>query len=63
MAVVAHQDDSLLFLSPDLLHDIQAGDCVTTVYVTAGDGGGCGYLAGARKRRERGVREHGGGGQ
>src|SRR2546429_1230123 len=40
MAVVAHQDDSLLFLSPDLLHDIQANDCVTTVYLTAGDGSG-----------------------
>ena len=39
MVVVAHQDDSLLFLSPDLLHDIQAGDCVTTVYLTAGDDG------------------------
>ena len=39
MVVVAHQDDSLLFLSPDLLHDIQAGDCVTQVYLTAGDDG------------------------
>ena len=39
MVVVAHQDDPLLFLSPDLLHDIHAGDCVTTVYLTAGDDG------------------------
>jgi LmbE family N-acetylglucosaminyl deacetylase len=37
--VVAHQDDDLLFLNPDILDDIQAGRCVRTVYVTAGDGG------------------------
>jgi Ricin-type beta-trefoil lectin domain/GlcNAc-PI de-N-acetylase len=35
--VVAHEDDDLLFLSPDLQHDIDAGRCVTTVYLTAGD--------------------------
>ena len=35
--VVAHQDDDILFLNPDLLHDIQNGRCVTTLYVTAGD--------------------------
>ena len=34
---VAHPDDDLLFLSPDLLHDVQAGRCVRTVFVTAGD--------------------------
>jgi len=39
MYVVAHQDDSLLFQSPDLLHALRRGDCVTTVYLTAGDGG------------------------
>lgn len=39
MNVVAHQDDDLLFLSPDLLHDVQAGRCVRTVFVTAGDAG------------------------
>lgn len=37
MQIVAHQDDDLLFQSPDLLHDIQAGRCVRTVFVTAGD--------------------------
>lgn len=37
--VVAHQDDDLLFLSPDLLHDVQANRCVRTVFVTAGDAG------------------------
>jgi LmbE family N-acetylglucosaminyl deacetylase len=39
MNVVAHEDDDLLFLSPDLLHDIQSCRCVRTVYLTAGDGG------------------------
>jgi LmbE family N-acetylglucosaminyl deacetylase len=36
---VAHPDDDLLFLSPDLLHAIQAGRNVRTVYVTSGDSG------------------------
>ena len=38
--VVAHQDDDLLFLNPDVQADINAGKCVTTVFVTSGDGGG-----------------------
>ncbi|MGD0167940.1 MAG: PIG-L family deacetylase, partial [Gaiellaceae bacterium] len=37
--VVAHQDDDLLFMNPDILHDIQSNRCVVTVYVTAGDAG------------------------
>ena len=37
MNIVAHEDDDLLFLSPDLLRDIGAGRCVRTVFVTAGD--------------------------
>ena len=37
--VVAHQDDDLLFMNPDIMHDIAAGRCVRTVYITAGDGG------------------------
>jgi uncharacterized repeat protein (TIGR01451 family) len=38
--VVAHQDDDLLFMSPDVLHEVQGGSrCVATVYVTAGDAG------------------------
>ncbi len=36
---IAHEDDDLLFMSPDLLHDIQAGNCVRTIYFTAGDDG------------------------
>jgi LmbE family N-acetylglucosaminyl deacetylase len=39
MAIVAHQDDDLLFQSPDLLETIAGGGCVRTVFVTAGDAG------------------------
>jgi len=39
MNVVAHQDDDLLFLSPDLLNDIHSGDCVHTIFLTAGNDG------------------------
>lgn len=37
--IVAHQDDDLLFISPDLLHYIQTGQEVRTVFITAGDSG------------------------
>ncbi|MDB5181745.1 MAG: hypothetical protein JWP13_508 [Candidatus Saccharibacteria bacterium] len=37
--VVAHQDDDLLFMNPDVANDIKAGNCIRTVYVTAGDAG------------------------
>lgn len=39
MTVVAHQDDDLLFTSPDLIRDIRAGHCMRTVFLTAGDSG------------------------
>lgn len=39
MNIVAHEDDDLLFMNPDLIGDIKAGNCVRTVYVTAGDAG------------------------
>jgi LmbE family N-acetylglucosaminyl deacetylase len=39
MYVVAHEDDSLLFQSPDLLQDIRSERCVRTVFLTAGDDG------------------------
>jgi GlcNAc-PI de-N-acetylase len=59
--IVAHEDDDLLFLSPDLIRDIHGGKCVRTIFVTAGDAadnvGGNAYQ---RKRywqdRERGNR-------
>jgi len=39
MSVVAHEDDDLLFMNPDLSHDLKAGHCVRTIYITAGDSG------------------------
>jgi LmbE family N-acetylglucosaminyl deacetylase len=39
MNIVAHEDDDLLFMSPDLLHQIRDGRCMTTVFLTAGDAG------------------------
>jgi LmbE family N-acetylglucosaminyl deacetylase len=43
MQVVAHPDDDILFMSPDLPRSIAAGSCVRTVYLTAGDSGSAGY--------------------
>lgn len=37
MVVVAHEDDDLLFTSPDLTTDLGSGRCVRTVFLTAGD--------------------------
>ncbi|KAL4948411.1 putative deacetylase LmbE-like domain-containing protein [Aspergillus filifer] len=37
--IVAHPDDDLLFLNPDILHDIANGFTVRTVYLTSGDAG------------------------
>jgi LmbE family N-acetylglucosaminyl deacetylase len=39
MNVVAHQDDDLLFINPDISGDIADGRCVVTVFATAGDAG------------------------
>jgi LmbE family N-acetylglucosaminyl deacetylase len=36
--IVAHQDDDLLFMQPDLLETVRAGGGITSVYVTAGNG-------------------------
>lgn len=53
LQVVAHPDDDLLFMNPDVQRDIASGYCVRTVYLTAGDGGlGPRYW----ERREAGVR-------
>ncbi|KAL4889771.1 hypothetical protein BDV59DRAFT_210062 [Aspergillus ambiguus] len=38
--IVAHQDDDLLFLNPDILNEIQSGRSIRTIYITAGDAGG-----------------------
>nr|WP_161556669.1 PIG-L family deacetylase [Micromonospora acroterricola] len=56
LAVVAHPDDDLLFLNPDLSDAIRARGEVTTVYITAGQGSGTGATAGERARsRQRGI--------
>jgi putative flippase GtrA/LmbE family N-acetylglucosaminyl deacetylase len=39
MQVVAHQDDDLLFMSPDLPKAIADKKCIRTIYLTSGDGG------------------------
>ena len=53
LTFVAHLDDDLLFMNPDIASNIQAGACVQVVYLTASDAGeGEGYMLG----RERGVR-------
>ncbi|WP_327674919.1 hypothetical protein [Kitasatospora sp. NBC_00458] len=51
--IVAHQDDDLLFMNPDLSNGIRAGFDVTTVYITGGAAGaGAAYAA----HRQDGVR-------
>ncbi|KAL5366142.1 hypothetical protein BJX96DRAFT_160441 [Aspergillus floccosus] len=37
--IVAHEDDDLLFLSPTLLHEVQSGRSIRTIFITAGDAG------------------------
>ncbi|NLE72039.1 MAG: PIG-L family deacetylase [Actinomycetales bacterium] len=37
LQVVAHPDDDLLFMNPDIVRDIEAGACVRTIYLTTGD--------------------------
>jgi hypothetical protein len=39
MNIVAHEDDDLLFMNPDLTNDIHAGNCIRTIFITAGDAG------------------------
>ena len=52
-AGVAHEDDDLLFMSPDLLNDWGRGACLDIVYLTAGDAGSTGTWY--TERREQGV--------
>lgn len=53
MQFVAHQDDDLLFMNPDMTKSLTAGDCVRTVYLTAGNAAaGTEYM----KQREDGAR-------
>jgi LmbE family N-acetylglucosaminyl deacetylase len=43
LVMVAHEDDDLLFMNPDINSQIQSGDCVRVVYLTAGDDGGAAF--------------------
>lgn len=53
LVFVAHQDDDLLFMNPDIEQTITSGGCVETVYLTAAERGeGEKYMRG----RARGVR-------
>src|ERR1041384_3187743 len=38
LTIIAHQDDDLLFMQPDLYDAVRRGNGVTNVYVTAGNG-------------------------
>lgn len=39
LQTVAHQDDDILFMNPDLINGVKQGDCIRTIYFTAGDAG------------------------
>jgi LmbE family N-acetylglucosaminyl deacetylase len=39
MNIVAHSDDDILFMNPDIARSIKEGNCVRTVYMTSGDAG------------------------
>lgn len=54
MHIVAHQDDDIVFFGTDVIADLNAGRCVTTVCLTAGDAGG---VARYWLSRERGAVE------
>lgn len=54
LKIVAHEDDDLLFMNPDLAESIAAGRTVRTVFITAGDAGrGAPHWT----RREEGILE------
>ena len=39
VVIIAHQDDDIIFMNPDLSDSIARGECTTVVYITAGDAG------------------------
>ncbi|MFI9804350.1 hypothetical protein ACIHEJ_08255 [Streptomyces sp. NPDC052301] len=49
--IVAHQDDDLYFMNPDLARSLQDGDRITTVILTAGEGDGVNVDTGEPQRR------------
>ena len=51
LQILAHPDDDLVFLSPDLLHELRSepARCIRTVFLTAGDAGKGRYYWRARE--------------
>jgi LmbE family N-acetylglucosaminyl deacetylase len=39
LQISAHEDDDILFMNPDLIGGIRNGDCIHSIYLTAGDAG------------------------
>jgi len=39
MNIVAHEDDDILFMNPDIIHELDQGYCERSIYITAGDAG------------------------
>ena len=52
LSIVAHHDDDLYFQSPDLLNIFDKGECLRTVYLSAGDSG---YTETYWAKREAGI--------
>jgi len=50
LSVWAHPDDDLVFMNPGIADDLQAGECVSTVFLTGGDAGAGQDRATARER-------------
>ncbi|MEV0623184.1 PIG-L family deacetylase [Nonomuraea sp. NPDC050404] len=58
MQIVAHQDDDLLFMNPDIHDSIQTGSPSVTVFITAGQITGLGNSDAERARnRQRGIQD------
>lgn len=55
LTIVAHQDDDLLFMQPDVLDAALSGDGLTNVYVTAGNGRGDAQDHETVERRDQGL--------
>ena len=51
--IIAHQDDDLLFMNPDVQTDVKAQKCILTLYLTSGDPYG---LPDYQQQREAGAK-------
>ena len=51
--IIAHQDDDLLFMNPDVQADVKAQKCILTLYLTSGDPYG---LSDYQQQREAGAK-------